>query len=49
MSRENKIRSKALRDQRLAHEALVGRPRSKSWGGRPSAKQQRSAWKKEVE
>lgn len=32
---------KIAREQRLEHEKMVGRPRAKSFGGRPTTKQDR--------
>jgi hypothetical protein len=37
---------KVSREQRLAREAMVGRPRSSSWGGRPSPDEVRRNWRK---
>lgn len=40
--------NKVSRDQRLAREAQVGRARAKSFGGKPTPKQERKNWRKEV-
>lgn len=38
---------KVARQQQLEREKMVGRPRSKSWGGKPSAKAARRQAKRE--
>jgi hypothetical protein len=40
---------KVIRDQRLEREKQYGRPRSKSFGGKPSTKQDRRNWKKDLD
>jgi hypothetical protein len=41
MSNDLKIMNRAARQSRLEHEAQVGRPRAKTFGGRKSPKQDR--------
>ena len=41
--------SKVSREQRLAREAQVGRPRAKSFGGKPDPKADRRNWRKEID
>lgn len=36
------------RQQRLERERMVGRPRAKSFGGKPDARQDRKAWKRQA-
>jgi len=47
MSRERDIRlmKKVAREQRLEREREHGRPRAKSFGGKPSPKADRRKWK----
>ncbi len=40
--------NKVLREQRLAREQAVGRPRAKTFEGKPTAKKDRRTWRKEL-
>jgi len=48
MKTNYEIMKKIHRDQRLEHEAKVGRPRAKSWTGKKNAEQDRRDWKRSV-
>ena len=37
-----------LREQRLEREKLIGKPRSKSWGGKKSSREERRDIKKQL-
>lgn len=41
--------NKVYREQRLAREKLVGKPRAKSFGGKPDTKKDRRNWRKELD
>jgi hypothetical protein len=42
-----KVIKKIARQQRIENERLIGRSRSKSWGGKPTPKQDRRNWRKD--
>lgn len=41
--------NKVFREQRLEREKLVGKPRAKSFGGKPDPKKDRRSWRKGID
>lgn len=41
--------NRVLRKQRLERERVVGRPRAKTFDGKPDARKDRRSWRKELD
>lgn len=48
-NKEMKSQRRQSRQDRLEHEQVAGKARAMSWGGKPSAKQERNQFKRSIQ